>query len=162
MAVSRTFPWWSSCTICAICVGAKCSYCPSSSRTRSHYHLHAVIISWIDYNWNALHCMHGFQLGSERGTQQKYAAWRSRNHGINMVSLFVLVIVFVTIKDKAISWSYCYCFDTSDRKSSQKYKILSVTKRARPAGGGKSLKAVWYVCIYVCMYACTYLSFYIH
>ena len=40
--------------------------------------------SWI-YNYPiALHCMHAFQLGSERGTKQKYAARSSGNHGINM------------------------------------------------------------------------------
>ena len=41
MAVSRTFAWWSTCAICVICVNAKRSYCPSSSRTCSQYHSHA-------------------------------------------------------------------------------------------------------------------------
>ena len=89
MAVSRTFARWSTCTICVICVSAKRSYCPSSSRTRSHYHFHAFH-------------SHTFQLGLEHDTQQK-AKKASRSgesdgdqHGVVNNPL---VIVFVTTKD---------------------------------------------------------------
>ena len=98
MAVSRTFTWWITCTICVICVSAKRSFCPSSSRTRSHYHSHTFH-------------SHTFQLGSECGTQQQQNALQSGKQqnasqqyatGINMVSLIrgQLVTVFVTTKDK--------------------------------------------------------------
>ena len=77
--------------------------------------------------------MHAFQLGSKRGTQQKYAPRSSGNCGINMVSLYALVIVFVTTKDKAISWSYCYCFATSEVIT----KIQNINRHGASSASGR-------------------------
>ena len=38
MVVSRTFAWWSTCTICAVCISNKLSYCQS-------FYSHAVTIT---------------------------------------------------------------------------------------------------------------------
>ena len=139
MALSRTFARCGTCTICAICVSAKRSYCPFSSRTRSHYHSHAFR-------------SHTFQLGSERVTQKKNTSRGSGNHG----------------DQHGVVKSACLCFRNDKRwkqfhevivitltlqKSSLKYKILTITERARRRGWQEVLQTrLLYLCIYLLIY----------
>ena len=75
-AVSRTFAWWSTCTLRAIRVCTKRSHCPSSSCTHSYYHVRAGALGSTN-TFNLVHSAHATKM--RRGA--------AGTMGINMVSL---------------------------------------------------------------------------
>ena len=66
MAVSRTFAWWSTCALRAICVRIKRSYCPSFSCTHGHYDAHAGAAQLHNCMSTWFRSQHGKKCGAER------------------------------------------------------------------------------------------------
>ena len=101
MVVSRAFVVWSTCALYAICVSIKWLHCPSSSCTRrcTIIPTQAQLYPQLPYCISTLF----------RAQHSQNAAGTT---GIHMMSLIPAVIVFVTKKIKAISWSYCHYFAT--------------------------------------------------
>ena len=122
MTTSQTFAWWSTCAICVTCVDAKRSYCPSSSRARSHYHSHA----FHSHTLSLPHISTSFR--------DRHATKNVSRSGGNHVDQHDVVNKRLALfserqKIKAIPGSYCYYFTLQE--SSRKYKTLTITKRAR-------------------------------